>query len=164
MEPLIDLAPGAEESALARLIVERIRENVDLDPRRKRSFLALKSTVLVVPFDTGNALTLRFDLGRLAVHDGNIGIPSVTLGLPTADLAAIDDLHAPGLRELFAGGASARAQLPRLGGALRQLAIGEVKVYGLWAHPRTIVRLFRLLSMPSEKARSQAHESRLRPE
>lgn len=152
MEPFIDLAPGAEESPLARLIVERIRDSVDLEPGRRRSFLALKSTVLVVPFDTGNALTLRFDLGRLAVHDGNIGVPSVTLGLPTADLAALDALHAPGLSDLLARGAASRA----LAGALRLLALGEVKVYGLWAHPRTIVRLLKLLSPPTEAARARA--------
>jgi hypothetical protein len=152
VEPIIDLAPGAEESPLARLIVERIRDSIDIEPGRKRSFLALKSTVLVVPFDTGNALTLRFDLGRLAVHDGNIGIPSVTLGLPTADLAAIDALHTPALRDLLTRGASSRA----LGHALRLLALGEVKIYGLWAHPRTIVRLFRLLSPPSDAARARA--------
>ncbi|MFO0611198.1 MAG: hypothetical protein U0414_01325 [Polyangiaceae bacterium] len=151
MEPIIDLAPGAEESPLARLIVERIRDSIDIEPGRKRSFLALKSTVMVVPFDTGNALTLRFDLGRLAVHDGNIGVPSVTLGLPTADLAAIDALHTPGLKDLVSRGASSRA----LAHALRLLAIGEVKIYGLWAHPRTIVRLFRLLSPPSDTARAR---------
>lgn len=152
MEPFIDLAPGAEESPLARLIVERIRDSVDHEPSRRRSFLALKSTVLVVPFDTGSALTLRFDLGRLAVHDGNIGIPSVTLGLPTADLSAIDALHAPGLSDLLTRGTSSRA----LAGALRLLALGEVKIYGLWSHPRTIVRLFRLLSPPSDAARARA--------
>ena len=160
MEPLIDLAPGAEENPLATRLVSLIRESIESDPARRRSFLALKSTVLVVPFDTGDALTLRFDLGRLAVHDGNIGIPSVTLGVPTADLSAFAGLRLPRLDDWSTivervrrrrDGNSVPPSSRRKRGiseAARLFASGDVKVYGLLAHPRTVYRLLRLLSPP----------------
>lgn len=168
LEPLIDLAPGAEDNPLALRLVSLIRESIESDPGRRRSFLALKSTVLVVPFDTGDALTLRFDLGRLAVHDGNIGIPSVTLGVPSADLSALAELRLPRFDDLgemvakFRGGTerAREATMPppssrrpsrrkTITEAARLFASGEVKVYGLWAHPRTVYRFLRLLSPPS---------------
>ena len=159
MEPLIDLAPGAEENPLATRLVSLIRESIESDPGRRRSFLALKCTVLVVPFDTGDALTLRFDLGRLAVHDGNIGIPSVTLGVPTADLAAFSGLRLPRLddwstvvervRRRRDGNSVPPSRRKRgISEAARLFASGDVKVYGLLAHPRTVYRLLRLLSPP----------------
>jgi hypothetical protein len=175
VEPLIDLAPGAEDNPLATSLVSLIRESIENDPRRRRSFLALKSTVLVVPFDTGDALTLRFDLGRLAVHDGNIGVPSVTIGVPSADLSALANLRLPRFEELVKSPLAPRPDEPepfsdRRGSisqaesmapsgrgrasvveALRLFASGEVKVYGLLAHPRTVYRLLRLLSPPAVK-------------
>jgi hypothetical protein len=177
VEPLIDLAPGAEENPLATRLVALIKESVETDPSRRRSFLALKSTVLVVPFDTGDALTLRFDLGRLAVHDGNIGIPSVTLGVPSADLSALSELRLPRLDDFGAFIASLRkgraeraraASIPppssrrpargkTVTEAARLFASGEVKVYGLWAHPRTVYRLLRLLSPPSHGTLLHSH-------
>ncbi len=142
MEPLIDLAPGAENNPLASQLAERIRQSVDGDPARERSFMSLKSSILIVPFDTGDALTLRFDLGRLVIHDGNVGIPSVTFGGPSAALAKLDELLPPRLRDLLPG----QLGIGRLREALRLFASGDVKVYGLMVHPRTIYRFLRLLS------------------
>jgi hypothetical protein len=142
VEPLIDLAPGAENNPLAARFAERIRQRVREDPPSARSFAALKSTILVVPFDTGDALTLRFDLGRLVIHDGNIGIPSVTFGGPTDALVRLEDLQLPGFREILKG----RALSPSLREAMRVFASRDVKIYGLWVHPRTIYRFLRLLS------------------
>jgi hypothetical protein len=155
VEPLIDLAPGAEDNPLAVRLITLIRESVEADPKRRRSFLAMKSTVLVVPFDTGDALTLRFDLGRLAVHDGNIGIPSVTLGVPSADLSAFAGFRLPRFDDFLSrfGRERRRSSIapPSIrpngfGEAVRLFASGDVKVYGLWAHPRTVYRLLRLLT------------------
>jgi len=112
------------------------------DPASARSFSALKSTILVVPFDTGDALTLRFDLGRLVIHDGNVGIPSVTFGGPSDALIKLEDLRLPPFGEIVRG----RAFTPSLREALRVFASRDIKIYGLWVHPRTIYRFLRLLS------------------
>lgn len=143
----VDIAPGAELNELAALYAERIRASIG-NPRKLRRFRALKTTVLVVPFDEGDAFTLRFDLGRLTVHDGAIGVPIVTFGGPRELLERIEMLHPwQLLRE-----ASARSESPRNKpgsresvSLLREVWRGELKVYGATRHPRTILRFVDLL-------------------
>lgn len=143
MHSIVDLAPGAENNPLAVRYAEHIRENIGEDPALERSFSALKSTVLVVPFDTGDALTLRFDLGRLVIHEGNVGIPTITFGGPTEDLLKLEELALPRLREIVAFRAGLGATFR---GATRLFASGRVKIYGFWAHPRTVYRFVRLVT------------------
>jgi hypothetical protein len=146
LEPIIDLAPGAEDNALALQYAESLRDNLRRDSARLRSFRALRGAIQVVPFDTGDALTLRFDLGRLTIHDGHVGIPSVTIGGPLAALARLDELPMrkrvplpwPRLRD-----ASGRKLAAELG---RQWLGGDIKIYGLWSHPRMVARFLRILS------------------
>ncbi len=142
MDPLIDLAPGAENNPLAARLAEQIRQSVADHPAVARSFSALKGTILLVPFDTGDAVTLRFDLGRLVIHDGNVGIPSVTFGGPSHALAKLDRLEVPRLRDV----PRSRLAASSVRDALRLFASGEVKIYGLWVHPRTVYRFLRLVS------------------
>lgn len=143
----VDIAPGAELNELAADYAERIRASI-ANPRKLRRFRALKTTVLVVPFDEGDAFTLRFDLGRLTVHDGSIGVPVVTFGGPRELLERIETLHPWRLlRE-----ATRRESMPqsRPGSRdrvslLREVWRGELKVYGAARHPRTILRFVDLL-------------------
>ena len=76
--PIIDLAPGAEENPVAVELADRIRRNLSGSPRKKADFRALRGSILMVAQDRGEALTLRFDHGRLTIHDGTVGIPAVT--------------------------------------------------------------------------------------
>lgn len=144
MDPVVDLAPGAEDNALALEFAERIRANVRV-PATARDFASLRATVLIVAQDLCESFTLRFDHGRLTVHDGGVGIPSVTF---CGDADALR-----GLAEVPLG---RRLRLPRLGPFspegratwtyLASLYVAEFKVYGLVAHPRTVVHLLRVLS------------------
>ena len=165
MEPIVDLAPGADSSVLATYFAERIRESLK-KPKRRAVFFALKATIFAVDFDSGNATTLRFDHGRLTLHEGTIGVPSVTFGGPLRALLSLDRVR---LRELPAAllGRSSEVALVERGGArgsapppsaavrpgaatfaelVRLFAQGEIKVYGFVAHPRTVVRFLRLVS------------------
>ncbi len=146
MEPIIDLAPGAEENQLAVEIADRVRENVARSRHKVADFRALRATVQIVAQDLGEAFTLRFDHGRLTVHDGGVGIPSVTFCGDADALRRLSDF--PLTRWL---------RLPILGPFAREgretwrlladlLASGNLKVYGLFAHPRTVFYLLRLLS------------------
>ncbi len=144
MDPILDLAPGAEENALAVELVARIRESVR-DPAAARDFASLRASVLVVAEDLGESFTLRFDHGRLTVHDGSVGVPSVTF---CGD--------AETLRRLSQVPLGDRLRLPKLGpfstegratwALLGNLIAADFKVYGLAAHPRTVLHLVRLLS------------------
>ncbi len=157
MDPIIDLAPGAEDNPLAVEIAGRIRASVAQDRRKAADFRAMRASVLMVAEDMGESFTLRFDHGRLTVHDGGVGIPSVTFCGEADALRRLADFPLTRWLRLPSLGAFAK----RLGGAsagatrearetwrllLGMLVRGDLKVYGLMAHPRTVVLLLRLLS------------------
>ena len=156
MEPIVDLAGGADENALAVEFARVLRTNLGTpvgealppldEQRRLADFRALRCTVLLVPDDRGDPFTMRFDHGRVTLHDGALGIPTVTF---LADEAV--------LRRLFDVPVSARLRLPlpkltdveeraAFRRFLMDLAGSGLTVYGLWAHPRTVLRLLRILS------------------
>lgn len=137
MDPIIDLAPGADENSLAVEFSDRIRSNLARERRKIADFRALRGAILVVAQDTAEAFTLRFDHGRLTVHDGAIGIPAITF---CADQAVLRRLHQVPQPRLF--------RLP-LSGARRimgPVVKGELKIYGLATHPRLVLGFLRVLS------------------
>ena len=144
MEPIVDLAPGAEDNALAVEMADRIRQNVRR-PATAKDFAAMRASVLMVAQDLAESFTLRFDLGRLTVHDGGVGIPSVTFCGDADALRSLSDfpltrlLRIPRLGPFSPEG---RATWTLLGG----LYAADFQVYGLAAHPRTVVYLLRVLS------------------
>ncbi len=144
--PIIDLAPGAEENQVAVELADLIRKNIAASPHKQADFRALRGSVLMVAQDLGEALTLRFDHGRLTIHDGTVGIPSVTFCGDLAALRRFADfpvtrwLRLPLLLPFAQQGREAWRSLSRL------FANGDLKVYGLAAHLRTVVFLLRVLS------------------
>lgn len=163
MTPIVDLAPGADTSVIARYFADRIREAIE-KPRLLQSFVAMKATVFVVDFDSGEAATLRFDHGRLTLHEGTIGMPTVTFGGPRNALLSLDRVKLGDLPQALLG-TGARVSLaddarrsspppasnrrgPRLElrEILRLFSQKELRVYGLWSHPRTTVRFLRLVA------------------
>jgi hypothetical protein len=144
VEPIIDLAPGAEDNALAVEISERIRESVAHRRGAAVDFRAMRASVLMVAQDLGESFTLRFDHGRLTVHDGAVGIPSVTFCGDADALRRLSDFPlTPWLRiPSLAPFSRAGRETWRL---LAAFLAAEFKVYGLMAHPRTVVYLLRLL-------------------
>jgi len=170
VEPIVDLAPGADASSLAQYFANRIKSGLDV-PGKRRTFAALKATVFVVDFDSGETVSFRFDHGRLTVHEGPIGVPSVTFGGPRAALFSLESARLTDLPRAVVG---ARAQPVTLvetddgrpsspppsspGGrpqpldtvALARLYLQkELRVYGLVSHPRTVVRFLKLVSSRS---------------
>ena len=145
--PIIDLAPGAEDNALAVRFADLVRDNLRVKPHKISDFRALRAGVHVVAQDTGDGFTLRFDHGRLTIHDGALGIPTVTFCGDTAALLMLSELpitpwfrlpvRLPFRRE-------GREAFQALFGQLRRR---DLKIYGLLAHPRTVTRLLRLLSV-----------------
>ncbi len=141
---MVDLAPGADHDPLARTLAERIRASV-ARPALCRDFERMRGAVGIVANDADTALTLRFDFGRLTIHEGLIGVPTVTIRGVTAALEALAALPFSPDRGLSSSGRAA-AQVAR---ALRS---GELKIYGLVSHPRLVTRLLRLLSVETPPA------------
>lgn len=145
MEPLVDLAPGADHDPLARQIAERIRSAITVGPLR-REFDRMRGAVGIVADDADTALTLRFDFGRLTIHEGLVGVPTVTIRGVTRSLETLSELPQIPARGVVASGRS----LAQVVAALRA---GKLKIYGLSSHPRLVFRLLRLLSREAEGAR-----------
>lgn len=146
MELVVDLAPGASENALAVRLSERIRDNVQRNRTKAGDFRAIRGTVILVAQDSGVSLTLRFDHGRLTVHDGSIGVPSVTVCGDEAMLLRLGDVPLTRIGKLpipMPGDAGGRAALRDVVSAL---ARKDLTIYGLLAHPRLVLSLVRLLS------------------
>lgn len=143
---MIDLAHGAEDHPLASLFADRIRQNASHDVARGKAFRSLRAIVQFVPFETGEALTLRFDHGRLTVHEGSVGVPTVTVGGPLEVLLRLPDVELQGIVPSFRGREERDFTVLRALG--RHLARKELEVYGLFSHPRTVVRVLRLLARP----------------
>jgi hypothetical protein len=146
MQPIVDLAPGAEENPLAAHFGRLIREHLARDARRVSDFRTLRGSVLVVAQDSGTSMTMRFDHGRLTIHDGAIGIPSVTFCGDEDVLFRLPEIAFHRWLRFPMLGLVHRRQ----GGPLRELtrlvARGDLKIYGLVAHPRLILTLLRVLS------------------
>ena len=122
----VDLAPGADEHSVATALADLLRRSIEGHPRRARHLQSMRANVQVVALDTGDALTLRFDLGRVTIHVGALGLPAVTVAGPSELILGLPD------RPLW--------ELPGL------IATGRLTVYGLAAHPRLVYRLARLVS------------------
>lgn len=147
MEPLIDLAPGAEDNPLAVHLIGLVRGNLAGDPARVTEFRTIRGSVLVVAQDTGDTLTMRFDHGRLTVHDGAIGVPLVTFCGDDRVLRQLPELTFHRWLKLPTLG----VLHPSAGAPTREIAVlvarGDLKIYGLLAHPRLILALLRVLSV-----------------
>lgn len=145
MEPVVDLGPGADRNPLARVLADLVRSNASRSAQR-RELERLRGSIAVVADDAGSALTLRFDFGRLTVHEGIVGVPDVTLRGRSADIEALADLPFRtrlGLPVAMPGDRSGRRAVMVLWSALRGR---RIKIYGLLSHPRLVFRLLRVLA------------------
>jgi hypothetical protein len=142
VEPVVDLAPGADHDPLALRFAELVRRAIEREGER-REFERMRGSIGVVADDAGTALTLRFDFGRLTIHEGLIGIPTVTIRGRTSDIEGLTTL--PWSRERIR-----RANLHQTQKELRLVLAAmrkkKLKIYGLISHPRLVLRLLRVLS------------------
>ncbi len=123
------------------MFADLVRQSVQ-DERVRRDFDNLRGSVGVVADDSGSALTLRFDFGRLTVHEGLVGIPTVTARGTTEDIEALADLPLGGGISGLAD-RDGRQALAAVASALRKR---RLKIYGLLLHARLVFRLLSVLS------------------
>ncbi len=158
----VELGRRAEDDPLARELRRRVVANLQ---RRRfaRSFRRMWGTVVIVATrgsgstlvgDPSNlhdqvTLTLRFDWGRLMIHEGRVGRPDVTLWGPADSILALGEeplqprSHWGALRRVAN---SSRTLRPfwAFGRALRDR---RLRIYGLGVHGRFVWRLVQLLAV-----------------
>ena len=144
--PIIDLAPGAEDNPVAVELAAVIRKNIVASPKKQADFRGLRGSVLLVAQDRGESLTLRFDLGRLTIHDGAVGVPSLTICGDLDALRRLADMPLTRWLRLPGTGLFSRQDKGSFSDLLAQYFQGKLTIYGLAAHPRTFVRLLRIFS------------------
>lgn len=166
----VDLGPRADANPLAREIRRRIVANLQ-HGGGLRAFRRMWGTIVILAVSpessgasTPTTLTLRFDWGRLMIHEGRVGRPDVTLWGSAEAILALG-LRACPWRAWCADEAAVTQDAPAVeeGGALvgkirrswsRMLRRGrerrnlpsDVKIYGLGFRPRFVWRFARLLA------------------
>jgi hypothetical protein len=143
----IELAPGAEENGLASMLADLVRQNLEDKPHKVRDFHALHGAIAIVADDADVCLTLRFDRGRLTIHDGVVGIPDVAirgtsdmiLALSNTPLTRRFGLPFPDPRDA--------EQVAVSRSVMTAMRAGEFKMYGALLHPGLVMHLTRVMSI-----------------
>jgi hypothetical protein len=140
--PVIELYPGAEESPFASMMVTLIRQNLADHADKLAAFARMRGRVALVAQDLDAAVTLRFENGKLRVHNGIFGIPDLVIRGSSDALVDLTRMpphprarHFPDLRS-----DPARA----LAKAFRA---GQIRVHGLIAHASLALRFSQVMSV-----------------
>lgn len=169
----VDLGPRADANPLAREIRRRIVASLE-HGGGLRAFRRMWGTIVILAVSpdssgapTHTTLTLRFDWGRLMIHEGRVGRPDVTLWGSAEAILALG-LRARPSRAWRADQAAVTPDAPAAsssvggGGLTGKLRRGwtsarkgrrasrdwprDVKIYGLGFRPRFVWRFARLLA------------------
>ncbi len=79
MQLSVELAPGAENAPLADMLATMVRQNLDDRPEKRGPFSRMQGRVAIIVDDLGQAITLRFQRGRLTIFGDVVGLPDVTV-------------------------------------------------------------------------------------
>ena len=146
-QPVIVLAPGADENGLAVMLSDLVRQNLDAKPHKLRDFRAISGRVAIVAEDAGVALTLHFQRDTLTIHSGIEGIPDVTVRADADSILAMSNVPLTrrlGLPIAMPKDAEGRRYLASLVEASRS---GRMQVFGMLANIPMLLRLTRVMSV-----------------
>jgi hypothetical protein len=147
-DPVIDLAPDAQENGLATMLAELVRQNLAAKPHKKGDFTTLAGRVAIVADDVDVALTLCFERGgRLTIHDGIFGIPDVTIRGPSEVIMALSNLPIAKGLGLPIPDPRDREAVQTFGAVVGAVRQGKLHVYGMVFHPILVMRLTRVMSI-----------------
>ena len=139
------LAPGAEDNGLCGMLADLVRQNLESKPHKRRDFDALHGTVGIVAEDAEVALTLRFDGGKLTLHDGIVGVPDVTIRGTADSIVAMSNV--PLTRGLPVARRKDHDGKKVVDGMMRQMRDGSLRIHGALLHLPMMMRLTRVMSV-----------------
>jgi hypothetical protein len=135
----VRLAPGTEDSGLAWMLAQLVRQNVAQNPRKRADFDRLNTTFRIEARDAGVVTTLAFSRGALTVHDGTGGEPKVRI---SADSKSVLELAT---FRIFLGIPNVFGRAGRK--LVRKLLTGSTRISGIPGNLGQLIRLTRLLSV-----------------
>jgi hypothetical protein len=147
MTPSIELAPGADDNGLATMLADLVRQNLDAKPHKKADFDALAGSVCIVADDAEVALTLRFDGGRLTIHDGIVGIPDVTIRGCADTILALSNMPLTTPLGLPFPDPRDKEALAVVRSVVQAMRGGRFHIYGMAFHLPLLMRLTRVMSV-----------------
>jgi hypothetical protein len=148
MEPIVNLAPGADENGLANMLAGLLRQNMQAKPRKQADFAALDGTVAIVAEDADVALTLRFERGeRLTIHDGIVGIPDVTIRGSSDAILALSNMPMATPLGLPIPNPRDRGSVGAVRTVLSAVSRRKLHLYGVVFHLPLLLKLGRLMSV-----------------
>jgi hypothetical protein len=145
--PAIELAPGAEDNGLASMLADLVRQNLEAKPHKQGDFRALKGSFSIVAEDAEVALTLRFDHGKLMIHDGIVGIPDVTIRGGADTIMALSNMPLLTKFGLPLPDPRDKAAVAVARGVMDAMRKGTFHVYGMVFHLPMLMRLTRVMSV-----------------
>ncbi|HXX66095.1 MAG TPA: SCP2 sterol-binding domain-containing protein [Polyangiaceae bacterium] len=148
MDPLVRLAPGADQNGLANMLADLLRQNMQAKPRKQADFATLDGTVAIVAEDADVALTLRFERGeRLTIHDGIVGIPDVTIRGSADVIIALSNMPMATALGLPIPNPRDRESVGAVRTVLSAVGRKKLHLYGLAFHLPLVLKLGRLMSV-----------------
>ena len=143
----IELAPGAEDNGLATMLADLVRQNLESKPHKNTDFDAIQGSVAIVADDAEVALTLRFDAGRLTIHDGIVGIPDVTIRGTSDTILALSNMPLTSRLALPVPNPRDKEAVATVKSVFAAMKAKRFHVYGMLFHLPMIMRLTRVMSI-----------------
>ena len=135
----IELAPGAENVALAGMLADLIRQNLQQHPEKWKDFSKLSTNVFIDVIDAEVSITLAFASGALIVYSGSHGVSNIRVAT-TADLLLA-------LCMLRVVNGVPRPFHPDSRALIKNMLRGAVKISGIPRNPLQMFRFARLMSV-----------------
>jgi hypothetical protein len=136
--PEFQLAPGAEDVALASLLLGLMEKNLEDKPGRVKDFNALNIPIGINAVDADVQITMEFCNGKLTFHKGLIE-PKMVISAESATLIGLTSVNIRfGIPWFFdATGFEVVKKLLKL----------ELRIKGLFFHPFALIRLCKAMSV-----------------
>lgn len=136
----IEKKEGEELNPLIDTFVDLIANNCKNDPRKEKRALKMDCSVVIRATDTGRAVSLIFQKGRLTVSDGAEPQPTLAISADLESLIAMTNV------KCFWGFPVGYYTPFGLRHIVGPLLIGKIKVKGMFAHLLSLLRLQEVLS------------------
>lgn len=134
----VRLAPGAEEVAMAVMLSDMLKANLE-KPEKLKDFNRLKARVYIHAVDAETEITMDFDRGSLTVYGGKEGKPDLSIETDASSLLDLANLKIKyGMPWYF----------DETGlGVVKKLLRRELKIKGMFAHLGALTRLSKIMSL-----------------
>jgi hypothetical protein len=134
----VKLAPGADEVAMAVMLSEMLKANLE-KPEKQKDFNKLKARVYINAKDAEAEMTMVFDKGSLTVYGGKEGKPDIAIITDAATLLDLANINIKfGMPYYFDETGMA---------VVKKLLKRELQIKGMFTHYFALNRLTKIMSL-----------------